>query len=90
METTTVIKPGWKTSDLWFHVLAAMAVAGITTFEASNPGLPALAQGAFGLMAPVALAWLAKSYGDVRTQKQLSFDRLKAATLLADKTPTPQ
>lgn len=60
------VKPGWKTSEFWLHALAAVAVSGITYLEAHASGLPPVAQGIVPMVGPLAIAWIAKNYGDSR------------------------
>lgn len=62
------VKPGFLTSEFWLHLAAALAIALLTYGQnhAAEAGLPPLAVGLFNMVAPLALAWLAKNYGDSR------------------------
>lgn len=62
------VKPGYMSSELWLHVGAAVAICVLTWFQnhGSELGLPPLAVAVGNMVAPLALAWLAKNYGDSR------------------------
>lgn len=62
-----VVKPGWQTSEFWLHVAAAAAIGILTEVQSRSSALPPLAQGIVGMLAPLAIAWIAKNYGDQRT-----------------------
>lgn len=70
---------GGVTSELWFHVAAGVAIAVLTALQAHSDALPPLAKAAVEMVAPLAIAWLAKSYGDTRST-------IKAAALSAGAT----
>lgn len=76
-------KPGWKTSQLWFHLAAVAVIAALAAFSPAVAGLPPLAQGIYGVVAPLAIAWLAKNYNDGRTDVTVSSIKLQAAQVLA-------
>lgn len=77
------MKPGWKTSEFWLHIGAALAICALSVFDPSKAGLPPLVQGAYGLIAPLALAWLAKNYGDSRAEVKTNDLKLQAAQAIA-------
>lgn len=72
----TASASGGVTSELWFHVAAGVAIAVLTALQAHSDLLPPLAKAAVEMVAPLAIAWLAKSYGDSRAT-------VKAAALTA-------
>lgn len=60
-------KPGYATTEFWFHIAIGAAIWFLSSgFDAGAAGLPPIAAAGFLLVKPIALAWLAKSYGDTR------------------------
>jgi hypothetical protein len=82
-------KPGWQTSEFWLHLLVGVAIVGLTEFGkiADVAGLPPWVSGAYHLISPIALAWLAKSYQAHRSEVKRT-DSYMTAQVEAQKAAT--
>lgn len=60
------LKPGWKTSEFWIHVVIGMLIAGLTAVEGMSESFPPIAKMILAAVVPLALAWLNKIYNDGR------------------------
>ena len=65
--TTVTVASGVTTSEFWLHIGVAVAICIITALQSSSASLPPLAKAAVDFAAPIALAWLAKSYASSRS-----------------------
>jgi hypothetical protein len=68
------IKPGWKTTEFYLHLLCGIAISALTAVQTAAPaaGLPPLALAGLQFACPFALAWLAKSYAAGRTAEKIA------------------
>jgi uncharacterized membrane protein len=79
------VKPGYKTSEFWIHIVLGMLVAGLTAFMAATDSLPAIPKAIILALGPLVLAYLTKAYNDGRVELKVAA-AASAASVAAVKT----